>query len=308
MFSRKISLVFSLIAVVNLFSAFETFTDFDARSRAIANANSAIPVSGSVIVVNPALLASFPLSLISVTAMPRTLGTIDVTSLPPPVLNFAGSVVLPIRTVGTFGLAVNALFVNNDNQVGYNEYQISLGFGKKLFKNFAIGVTAIGQYWSLTSLNSGTTLPGDFSTPVTFNANFGIHYEPYEQVSMGLVAVNFIHMNIVQPGNSFTNADYVSRSAVFGLAYTIKSFVIALDSEFVFDTSQVNLKFGSETFFGGRQFHAGIGLELQGLTRGITPSIGIGVNLGGFVIDYAIAYNFNLGGYGLHVLSLTLAL
>ncbi len=289
----------------DLFGAFESFADMDARTRAIAGANAAIPVSGSVIVINPALLPSMRRTLLTLTVFPRGLGLNlgDTGALP---FNATGSFVAPTKKAGTFGVAASTLFVNNDNMAAYNEYQLAAAWGIKIIKNFAIGVTAMGQYWSLEDKTG--TLPTDFRSPLTFNANLGFHFEPYEQVSIGLVGVNLIRMNTASGGVANTNFDGLSRSVVLGLAYTIFRFVIALDSEFVFDNSQINLKFGGETFFGGRRFHAGIGLEMQGPTKGIVPSIGFGVFLAPFVIDYAFAYPLNLLGFGNHLLSLTLVL
>lgn len=302
--SLVLGLVFLNLIFVNLYSAFETFADMDARTRAIAGANAAIPVSGSVIVINPALLPSMRRTLLTLTVAPRGLGlNLGDTGIIP--LNLTGSFVLPTPKAGTFGVALSTLFVNNDNLFGYSEYQLAAAWGIKIIKNFAVGVTVMGQYWAPDDKTG--TLPTDFKSPFTLNANLGFHFEPYEQVSIGLVGVNLIRMNTASGGYNNPNFDGLSRSIVLGLAYTIFRFVIALDSEFVFDNSQINLKFGGETFFGGRRFHAGIGLEMQGPTKGIVPSIGFGVFLAPFVIDYAFAYPLNVLGAGNHLLSLTLA-
>jgi len=305
----RILLVILASSSVNLFGAFETFVDFDARTRAIANANAALPVSGSVILVNPALIPSIPRKLVSLSVMPRGLGLDLGQSF---IMNLSGSLILPvkkgkiIKTESGFGIAVNALLVNNENQAAYDEFQLSVGYGIKIVKKLALGATLSGQYFVVTPANLAET-PPYFNPPLTPNLNVGLHFSPFDTVSIALVGMNLVRMNFVAQGIYTTNIDYVPRSIVFGLAYSIQRFVIAMDTHFVVDTSKVNLKFGGETFFAGRRFHSGIGLEMIGPLDGQNVSIGFGGVVGPVVIDYALSYPLRLGGLGNHIFSVTFA-
>lgn len=308
----KSGLILTLLCAVsvNLFGAFESFTDFDARTRAIANANASLPISCSVIVVNPALLPNFGRRLISLSVMPRGLGLdLGQNSL---LMNLSGAFIVPIKkgklitTESGFGMAVNSLLVNNEGQASYNEFQVSLAWGVRLINTVSFGITAVGQYFTLAP-GAGESLPAGYSPTPVPNFNLGFHFVPYEQVSIGLVGKDLIRPNISGQAETSTNSDNVTRAIVLGVAYSIQRFVIALDTHFLLDSSTFNLKFGGETFFFGRRFHAGVGLEMLGPTRSITPSVGFGGVVGPLVIDYALAYPLNLGGLGNHIFSVTLA-
>lgn len=307
----KTGLIFSILLAfsVNLFGAFESFTDFDARTRAIANANASLPISGSVIVVNPALLPNFGKRLIQLSVLPRGLGLdLGANSM---LMNLSGAFILPIKkgklitTESGFGFALNSLLVNNDSSASYYEFQVSAAYGVRLDPKVSFGITAVGQYFMLAP--GAEALPAGYTPLPVPNMNVGFHFAPYDQVSIGLVGMNLLKPNISGLSDSSTNQDNVGRAIVLGVAYSIQRFVIALDTHFLIDSSTFNLKFGGETFFFGRRFHAGVGLEMLGPTRSITPSIGFGGVVGPLVIDYALSYPLNLGGLGNHIFSVTLA-
>lgn len=295
MLKRIISL--SLVASFSLFGAFETVNDADARSRAVANANSAFAFGSGTVLGNPALLSTFDKISGTATVAPRALG-LDDGSL----LNAAISAVYPLKTIGGgVGIAGSGLIVTADNQNLYNELQGALGYGHNLLNStLQVGATVTAQKW-LIGAEASTE---EIKAPITFNANLGLAYHLNQQVSFGLVGANLIGTDI---STGTGEKDSVPREIKAGLAYKSPKFLVVMDAGYVIDHSDVNIKMGAETFFLNKKFRLGGGVELQGISLGITPSLGFGYNLGMFVVDYAISYPVNLGGAGTHIASFSFA-
>ena len=88
--------------------------------------------------------------------------------------------------------------------------------------------------------------------------------------------------------------DSVSRDIRLGIGYDKDKYLLSMDVQYVMDDQNVNLALGGEVYLLNDKFRIGAGVELQGISQGVKPSVGFGYDIGKLVIDYAFAYSINL--------------
>ncbi len=284
-----------------LHGAFETFSDSDARSRAMGNATAALPVSGGSILMNPAMLAHFPRALATLTAQGRGWGLeLEETTL----LNGSLHGVLPLGQSSGLGVGYQGSFNFIDSETYFGETQISAGYGLRLGKIFSAGAAVFMQTWSLRGAEG--ILPDDFKTPFTINATLGLHARLSKFFSLGLVGANLIGMNLSSQAG---NEDTVPRIIRLASTLTTHWFVASAQGDFLIDTTSLNLRIGGETqLFKNKILHVGVGVEVLGFGEAVVPSVGLGITLTRFSFDYAFSIPIPLGGAGNHTLSVSLIL
>lgn len=296
----QIALFVSLLSR-SLFPAFETLIDVDARTRAMGNANTAVPMSGSVISGNPSLLSKFVRPIASLTVLPRGLG-LDLQNIS--LLNLSANFILPLSNAGGVAVGYNGYLGAMNSDTSYNEFQMSFGYGVSLFKKkISVGAALLLESWEAKS--SDPESPGRYQSSLSPNLNVGIHFQPIPQLGFGVSALRIFGTET----SDRTNRSGTLPRVKVGAAIFQKSWLGTVDVEYLSDFQTVSLKPGVEFGFGGGRFHFGAGFELQIQSKQLQPmpSIGAGVNLGHFVIDYALAYPILLGGAGNHVFTLTFA-
>ncbi len=280
-----------------LFPAYESLVDTDARSRAMANANATIPISGSVIFGNPALLAKISRPIAAVSLLPRGLGLeLENTFL----FNASANFVLPLKEAGGAGLSWNGYFSSMETDTTYNENRLAAAYGICLFKKFSVGGTLILESWGANGMEGLNLL--SYGAPLSVNANIGVHYQLTTNLGLAMVGRRLF-------GSGLSGGEQRDESAptlCAGVGWQNANWVGAIDAEYLFALSTFNLKIGFELQIAKGRLHLGAGAELLGLAQSFTPSLGIGGRFGPFVFDYAIAYPIPLGGAGSHLFTVTM--
>ncbi|MBL8993720.1 MAG: hypothetical protein JNM63_10290 [Spirochaetia bacterium] len=262
----------------------------------MANANAAVPISGSVIFGNPALLAKISRPIAAVSVLPRGLGLeLEDTFL----FNAAANVVLPLKEAGGAGLSWNGYFSSMETDTTYNENRLAAAYGICLFKKLSVGGTLLLESWGANGKDGLNLL--SYGAPLSINANIGVHYQLSPNLGLALVGRRLFGSAL----SGGKDRDESAPTLCAGVGWLNPNWVGAFDAEYLFALSTFNLKLGFELQLAKGRLHLGAGAELLGLAQSFTPSLGIGLRLGPFVFDYAIAYPIPLGGAGNHLFTIT---
>lgn len=296
---KRLAVLF-LVATLPLPAAFESLGDGDARTRSMGNASVAYGVGYSAFLKNPALLSTYPKTRIGLSVLGRGLG-LDLGEKTAALQgSLAGIIALPNLLQGSgAGIAAGSLYANNNDQAQWVELQTTAGFGSQIIKTLAVGVSYLGQYWSLTVPNAGD-LPTGFTPPFASSFSFGVLWTPMNFFSLGASGLNLLRPNVAALAGG---EGYADRSVVLGLSFHGENAALNGDLDWKPDNAQIDIRVGAEGYI-GKKLRLAAGVELVGPSRDLVPSLGFGVKIGPVDIDYTAFWSLSLGaGVGTHLLS-----
>ncbi|MBL8992894.1 MAG: hypothetical protein JNM63_06105 [Spirochaetia bacterium] len=287
-------------------AAFEDSSHLNSRGAALGGAVLTLGNDGNAPTGNPALLATLYRTEIGLTS--RLYGA-DLAG--DSILSVTAQAGMPLSNLAGIGASVNAL-LNTVNAGGstrllYANYLVSIGFGFSLTRFIQVGgsLHARGSYTDpvLTGLQT-------FQTPLEFNATLGIFTSPFNGLAISLVASRFLG-NLVPPqaGGSFRPDNQAAPAIQAAVGTRNRFFIGELGAEYLLNEQKVAFNAGLEKYFFKELFRVSAGVRVAGLNFEVTPSVGIGLQLG--IFDFAYTFAYPLSGAimaGNHLASVIFAL
>jgi len=280
---RKIVLLILAIIILFSISYAQTYGGFSEgpalgwSPRAMGMGGAFITIEGDVngITYNPASIARLYNSQLFI--------SYNYLGLNPESLGFSGSNIT--GTIISFGVPdkgmwASALYysrISPDEELGvpYSENVLAYSIGKVLFSNLSVGMN-IKRMWAV--------LPSPYNSE-GFGIDFGVIFKITPQVKIGAVVYN-IYNNLSWSDGTESYDELITPNIKVGLSYQSENLVVSGNVSI----PSLSFQVGGEYLF-KKVIYLRLGWNID------SPTFGLGFKKDNIVIDYALLYSLNLGGF-----------